>query len=316
VGFSELMRNYWVVSPNVRNNAATVSAWRQASVLARAAFMGWKPSDHEIGTRFVERIVPGDVILIARRHRFEPEIVGLGVAKGKAKRQIKNVSTPESFGTARRLSPFIPVSRAPEGVPLIEVLQHTSALARLHPKSRDAHARVCSWMEQLLSSNNENPSNIARVSDSGPGHNPTEAQLVDSPKHHQLDYVIQSRVQTKRAKKDEARLLMAYRRWLRRQGRILVAAKYGKLQCDAFERARCNLIEAKSSTSREHIRMAVGQLLDYAFQIEGKLGKPHMAVLLPREPEQNLVNWLPQLNISLVWRKNRAFLDNANGQFM
>jgi hypothetical protein len=278
--------------------------------------MGWEPGDHHIGTRFVEKIAPGDVILIARRHHFAPEIVGLGIAKGKARRTIKPLSAPENFGTARRLSRFIPVSRAPEGVPIIEVLQHTSALARLHPNTRDADARVCRWMEQLLSPNHKNPPKRARAKGSGASQNTTEAQLVDSPKHHQLDYIVRSREQTTKAKKDEARLLMAYRSWLKRQGRVLVAAKYGKLQCDAFERARRNLIEAKSSTSREHIRMAAGQLLDYAFQIEGKFGKPHMAILLPQEPEQNLVNWLPQLTISLVWRKNAAFLDNANGQFM
>lgn len=308
------MRNYWVVSPNVRNNEATVSAWRQASVLGRAAFMGWKPSDHEIGTRFVEKIQPGDVILIARRHHFEPEIVGFGIARGNARRSLNAVRTPQSFGTVRRLSPFVPVSRAPKGVPVIEVLHHTSALARLHPNSRDAHAQVCRWMDKLLSRNHQH-SKEPESKDEGLVQNATEAQLVDSPKHHQLDYIVQSREETKKARKDEARLLISYRRWLKRQGRVLAAAKHGKLQCDAFEKARCNLIEAKSSTRREHIRMAAGQLLDYAFQIETKFGKPNMAILLPREPEPNSVNWLPQLNISLIWREKAAFLDNANGQF-
>ncbi|MGA2605870.1 MAG: hypothetical protein ABSH01_00265 [Terriglobia bacterium] len=78
---------------------------------------------------------------------------------------------------------------------------------------------------------------------------------------------------------------------------------------------RRNLIEAKSSISREHIRMAVGQLLDYAFQVEKKFGKPNMAILLPRKPHPNSVNWLPQRNISLVWPEKAAFVDNANGQF-
>ena len=44
------------------------------------------------------------------------------------------------------------------------------------------------------------------------------------------------------------------------------------LCCDRFEKKRHNLIEAKSSTKREYIRMAVGQLLDYAYQFE-KFGK-------------------------------------------
>lgn len=309
------MRNYWVVSPNVRNNEATVSAWRRASVLGHAAFMGWKPGDHEVGTRFVEKIEPGDVILIARRHHFEPEIVGFGIASGNVRRILKAVSTPQSFGTARRLSPFVPVSRAPKGVPVIEVLHHTSALARLHPNSRDAHAQVCRWMDKLLSRNHQH-SKEPKSKDEGVVQNATEAQLVDSPKHHQLDYIVQSREETKKARKEEARLLISYHRWLKRQGRVLVTATHGKLQCDAFEKARRNLIEAKSSTRREHIRMAAGQLLDYAFQIEKKFGKPHMAILLPQAPKQDAVNWLSPLNISVVWRKDGAFLDNADGQFM
>jgi hypothetical protein len=104
-------------------------------------------------------------------------------------------------------------------------------------------------------------------------------------------------------------------RWLSRQGRKLTTTRYGKLQCDGFERERKNVIEAKSSVNREHIRMAVGQLLDYAFQIETKFGKLHMGILLPKEPELGSVAWLGHYRISLIWRKNGAFLDNANGQF-
>ena len=55
--------------------------------------------------------------------------------------------------------------------------------------------------------------------------------------------------------------------------------------------------------------------MDYAFQIEQKFGKPRMAILLPKKPDPNTVNWLRQCNISLIWREKTAFLDNANGQF-
>jgi hypothetical protein len=313
---SKDMRSYWIVSPNVRYNESTVSDWRRASVLGRAAFMGWKPGDNHIGDRFAHEIVPGDVILIARRHDFEPEIVGLGIVKGEAQRTIKGVKTPQSFGAVRRLSPFVPISRAPTRVPVIDAVRHTSALAKLHPSSREAHALVCNWMDRLLSRSGKRNSGkdvLARAESKD--QNSKDTQIVDSPRHHQLDYIIRTKRQVKRAKKNEALLLIGYSRWLKRQGRTLATTKHGKLQCDGFEKERRNLIEAKSSTSREHIRMAVGQLLDYAFQIEKKFGKPNMAILLPREPDPNLVNWLPQRNISLIWREKTAFLDNANGQF-
>jgi hypothetical protein len=118
-----------------------------------------------------------------------------------------------------------------------------------------------------------------------------------------------------RAKKIEFRLLEGYRRWLKQQDRKLALASFGKLRCDGYEEGRKNLIEAKASTSREHVRMAVGQLLDYAFQGEEKLGKPHKAILLPARLAPNIEKWLCHLNISIIWREGESFFDNANGQF-
>jgi hypothetical protein len=142
-----------------------------------------------------------------------------------------------------------------------------------------------------------------------------EAQVVDSPLHHQLDYIVRSKKLMRHARKNEERLLIAYRNWLDSQGRKLRTARYGKLQCDAFEERRRNLIEAKSSASREHIRMAVGQLLDYAFQVRNKFPDVNMAVLLPRMPDWHAVDWLPKLKIAVIWHENGAFLDNAKGKF-
>ena len=144
----------------------------------------------------------------------------------------------------------------------------------------------------------------------------TETQIVDSPTHHQLDYLVRSKRQLRIAKKDEERLVRDYRNWLSRQGRSFKAARHGNLQCDIFEVKRNILIEAKSSIRREHIRMAVGQLLDYVFQMRKKLRKPRMAILLPSRPESHSVNWLAGLEIFLVWRKKgSSFSDNANGKF-
>jgi hypothetical protein len=143
----------------------------------------------------------------------------------------------------------------------------------------------------------------------------SKAQIADSPQHHQLDFLVRSKKLMRRARKNEELLLIAYRNWLDSHGRKLRSAKYGKLQCDAFEERRRNLIEAKSSASREHIRMAVGQLLDYAFQIRKQFRDVNMAVLLPRKPDWHTVDWLPKLKIAVIWREKSAFLDNAKGKF-
>ena len=135
------------------------------------------------------------------------------------------------------------------------------------------------------------------------------------PQNHQLDYQVQTKTKVIRAEKVEAVLLGDYGRWLAQQGRKLSAVKYRTLQCDAYEADRRNLIEAKSSARREHIRMAVGQLLDYAFQGNKKFRHPHKELLLLSKPASDIVDWLDSLKIKIVWRKKKAFFDNANGQF-
>ncbi len=307
------MRSYWVVSPNVNNWEATVLGWKNASVAGSAAFMGYKPDDegHKgIGPKFANTIAPGDVILIARRFNKQPDVVGFGIVRGTYKKSKKDVKVPEGgrLGSLRNLRPFIVQRRPPAGIPLIQTLGHTTALAQLHPDRHDAHALVCNWMDKRLKDGKPEPDDKRRGG-------PEDTKIVASSANHQLDYIVRTRKQVTNAKNKEGDLLKRYRLWLGKQGRKLVAARYKKLQCDGFEQKYRNLIEAKSSISREHIRMAVGQLLDYAFQGEEKLGKPNMGILLPEEPDPSSVGWLAPLKINLIWRKKKVFLDDANGRF-
>jgi hypothetical protein len=192
-------KSYWVVSPNVRMNEATVGEWRQASVTAHAAFMGYQPTDRghgQIGPTFAGRtkrgIKSGDIILIARRHRFEPEVVGFGVVHGKFEKRI-GVKTPESFGSLRRLRPFIPWSeQAPARVPLIEALRHTKALVRLHPETNDAHRKTCDWIDQKLLKRSSGQKRKATIRGKDMNKRSSfDVGLVSLSKNHQLDYKIQ-----------------------------------------------------------------------------------------------------------------------------
>jgi hypothetical protein len=313
-------RRYWVVSPNVRNREETVSEWRAACLRERAAFMGWGVNDYahkQIGPKFAGKhngIKPGDVILIARRHGGEPEIVGFGVVEGDYSTKAKGATPPEGFSSLRWLSPFKPWSRAPKDVPLIDCLRHTRALAKLHPKSNISHRRVSEWIESKLNEQERTQRGVA--------HPPTpprkisrEVTKVDLPTNFQLDYKFRTRRKIARARRREQQLLHDYQQWLLKQERQLIAAKYQQLRCDGYEEARHNLIEAKSSASREHIRMAVGQLLDYAFQGKTKLGELNKAILLPKKPEQDSIAWLKPLNIAVIWPEESNFLDTANGLF-
>ena len=315
-------RSYWVVSPNVRNNEDTVDAWRRVSVRYKVAVMGWYPDDYghgQIGPAFAGKtkggIKPGDVILIARRHRHQPEIVGFGIVRGESLQRLGGLNAPESFGSLRRLRPFVPWTGPPPGdVPLIEAVRHTRALARLDPVNNEAHLKICEWMNQRLQMTSSAESGKSAPASKQTKNSPNP-RIVSSPENHQLDFKIQTKAKVIHAKRVEAKLLADYRRWLERQSRTLSAIKYRALQCDAYEKSRQNLIEAKSSASREHIRMAVGQVLDYAFQGREKFAHPHKAILLPHQPRADIIDWLDSLNIKVIWREKKAFLDNANGLF-
>lgn len=60
------------------------------------------------------------------------------------------------------------------------------------------------------------------------------------------------------------------------------------------------LVEVKSSSDSPQIRMAVGQLFDYWFILQGNK-EPHLAILLPERPADELVNFIQWLNIGLMW---------------
>jgi hypothetical protein len=60
------------------------------------------------------------------------------------------------------------------------------------------------------------------------------------------------------------------------------------------------LIEVKSSSESPHIRMAVGQLFDYWFTLNGDSGR-HVAVLLPSAPTKQVYDLLASLRIGLLW---------------
>ena len=60
------------------------------------------------------------------------------------------------------------------------------------------------------------------------------------------------------------------------------------------------IIEVKSSIEKPNIRMAVGQLYDYWYGLKGD-EEPHIAILLPGEPDSDCVEFLEWMDIGLMW---------------
>ena len=63
------------------------------------------------------------------------------------------------------------------------------------------------------------------------------------------------------------------------------------------------MVEVKSSSEPAHVRMAVGQLYDYWFNVMGDV-EEHLAVLLSEKPATGLLGLLAWLNIGTMWLKD------------
>jgi len=73
-----------------------------------------------------------------------------------------------------------------------------------------------------------------------------------------------------------------------------------KLSVDLFDLTQWQLIEAKATTNREAIRMALGQLRDYKRFYHGR--HPSLGVLLPLRPSNSCIKLLSDNHIATIWR--------------
>jgi len=97
----------------------------------------------------------------------------------------------------------------------------------------------------------------------------------------------------------EARLVSRYEEQLGRTLEVLsVRLDSGTLLvADGFDRKTNTLIEAKASTDRVDVRMAIGQLYDYQRHLAPGA---NLAVLLPELPSADLMALLRQLGIAVI----------------
>lgn len=76
------------------------------------------------------------------------------------------------------------------------------------------------------------------------------------------------------------------------------------LFCDLFDATTNTLIEAKGSISRPTMRMAIGQLADYARLVDPL---PKKAILLPEEPRPDLLRLAASQEIAVIWPDGDGF---------
>jgi hypothetical protein len=107
----------------------------------------------------------------------------------------------------------------------------------------------------------------------------------------------------------EAGLVHRYREHLLRLGhdvhrlRLLPPGETAPLYCDLWDVTTRTLIEAKATVSREHLRTAVGQLLDYGRFADAE----QLTVLLPSRPRHDLLAYLASVGITAVYPAGDAW---------
>ena len=81
------------------------------------------------------------------------------------------------------------------------------------------------------------------------------------------------------------------------------------LETDGWAIESSTLIEAKASASRENIRMAIGQLLDYRKLMRDKIKVKRMAILVPKKPREDLIKLLKELRIKVIFKEKERFVE-------
>ncbi|WP_392872351.1 hypothetical protein [Streptomyces sp. LN499] len=110
----------------------------------------------------------------------------------------------------------------------------------------------------------------------------------------------------------EGQLVTAFEEHLEQAGhafssfQITVEGEPGTLTPDLYDETDHLLYEAKGLTTRNNVRMAIGQLLDYRRHIE-KHETLRVAVLLPSEPTPDVKALLDAAGIALVYQVEGGF---------
>jgi hypothetical protein len=144
------------------------------------------------------------------------------------------------------------------------------------------------------------------------------AEVEDVPVEEQLTekVFVAPHNKTYEAERREQTLLLAFRDKLLNEGhtvsrlKIVPPGEAKPLFSDLIDRTTNTLYEAKGTVSREAIRMAVAQLLDYSRFAQPR---PRLAMLLPELPREDLQSFVKSAGVEIVWRDGKKFRGLAGG---
>jgi hypothetical protein len=142
------------------------------------------------------------------------------------------------------------------------------------------------------------------------------ARLVDPEAFELEEAEVTPSAVTRQMIRAEARLVRRYRNWLdpsgtRLRGLIIPMEDRTVLRADLYDTHVDVLIEAKAEVSRESIRYAVGQLLDYRRYLEPR---PELALLLPERLSPDLAALPVEVGAAVIWSVDDQFVDSVGGR--
>jgi|GEM_PF-4019425 len=146
-------RNYWVVSPNVKNNAEE-NDWKTFLSVHPYAFIGWS-KDHKLGRIFNNDIKKGDVILNAQRKNWVANVYGVGIVKND-KCEWQYVADTPSDALCRELYPYLTKERVEklnldfEGTANYGRNKQIPAIYQLHPYNNPKDKILVQMIEREL----------------------------------------------------------------------------------------------------------------------------------------------------------------------
>lgn len=146
-------RDYWVVSPNVKNNDEE-NRWKEFLSNNPYSFIGWD-EDNQFGNTFINTIKKGDVIINAQRKNWKPLVFGIGIVLSDKCVWQKIENTPSS-AYCRQLNPYLTKERVSKlnldfnGTAYYGDNRQIPAIYQLHPQRNENDKRLVEIIEKEL----------------------------------------------------------------------------------------------------------------------------------------------------------------------
>ncbi len=146
-------RNYWVVSPNVKNNEEEAD-WKEFLSKNPYSFIGWD-ENNSFGNTFINLIRKGDVIINAQRKNWIPTVFGAGIVQNDKSEWMESEEIP-SPAHSRLLKPYLNKEQVLnlkldfEGTAYYGNNKQIPAIYRLHPNTNNKDKDLVKIIEREL----------------------------------------------------------------------------------------------------------------------------------------------------------------------